>query len=280
MRGDEIVCEDNGKVLVVRLPMSIDAHIKIKFEEIMPQWLEQKHKVLIIDMQNVLSLSNQMYPFFVQLAKALKEKEKIFYSVGVNKKLQMQLSSDGLAKVFNYANSFDEVYQKQGISPAKKVSLDSNIINPFIEATFQTLKIQANMNSIDAGKPYIKKAGVPDANIGIAAVISMVCSDFNGTISLEFPKIVFLKIYESMLGESHTEITDEIKDCAAEILNMIYGQAKTALNSKGYNLEKAIPTVMAGDKLRIHHTSGAAALVVPIHTPHGDFYMEVALGQN
>ena len=111
----------------------------------------------------------------------------------------------------------------------------------------------------------------------ISGVINLTCSSFSGTISLCFQKDVFLKTYEALVGESHDSINDEVKDAAGELLNMIYGQAKTELNKKGYQLEKALPTVVAGEGLELHHGSENPVLVIDFDSRLGKFYLEVVL---
>jgi chemotaxis protein CheX len=104
-----------------------------------------------------------------------------------------------------------------------------------------------------------------------------VSDQFNGSIALCFPAGVFIKIYNAMLGETTTEITQESEDAAGELLNIIFGQAKAILNNKkGYTIRSAIPTVLSGQKLRVHSLSPDNTIMLPFETPHGIFHIEVS----
>jgi chemotaxis protein CheX len=80
-----------------------------------------------------------------------------------------------------------------------------------------------------------------------------------------------------MLGESHKEITPETADLVAELLNIIYGQAKTELNAGlGLDLPPALPTVLRGEKLSLRQNSSAPVVVLPFQSDLGIFHVEIA----
>ena len=99
---------------------------------------------------------------------------------------------------------------------------------------------------------------------------------FQGTITLCFTGPVFLSIMGSMLGETYTEITKDLEDGAAELLNIIFGTAKATLNQQGHSIQKAIPTVVRGHALHTSQPKGAKAIVLPFKTDKGEFHVEIA----
>src|SRR5690606_16546908 len=99
---------------------------------------------------------------------------------------------------------------------------------------------------------------------------------FKGAISLCFEESVFLKMLSNMFGEEITEITVDNQDGAAELLNMVYGYAKTALNPKGYTFERAIPTVVRGINLHTSHGK-LPTLVIPLKSEYGFVCIEVTV---
>jgi chemotaxis protein CheX len=113
----------------------------------------------------------------------------------------------------------------------------------------------------------------------IAAVIGLTGKNFTGSIALCFPKEVFLKVMTNMLGEPYTDITDDMQDGAAELLNMIFGQAKIVLNEAGYEIEKAIPTVIKGHQIETQHPADRPVLVFPFRTEAGVFHIEIVTEQ-
>ena len=112
-----------------------------------------------------------------------------------------------------------------------KKTLDVNFINPFLTATMRVLQVQASVDA-KAGK-ISKKEDVSRFLGDISGVIGLVSETFSGAVVISFPEKTFLKIMGTMLGSEYQSITKEIEDGAAELTNMVFGQAKITLNEKG-----------------------------------------------
>ena len=153
------------------------------------------------------------------------------------------------------------------------MSLDVKFFKPFIEGTINTLKIQCSLE-ITPAKPFIKGTQ-PQPDFAIAGIIGMTSSAFNGTISLCFPSEVFLGVMSKMLGEEFKVINQDLQDGVAELLNIIFGQAKIALNNQGYTIQKAIPTVIRGEKIVTTAISKGTVMVLPFDVPFGQFQIEI-----
>jgi len=157
----------------------------------------------------------------------------------------------------------------------KKIKVDSEFLNPFIAAAKMTLETQAQ-TSLSPEKAMIKKPGEKTPHVTeIAGIINLTCEQFSGSVALCFPAEVFLKIYENMLDEKLDEINEEVADCAGELLNIIFGTAKTALMAKGYKLERAIPTVLAGKDLQVKFRSDYPTIILPFKSSCGPFHIEI-----
>ena len=158
-----------------------------------------------------------------------------------------------------------------------EAKIDVNFVNPFIQGAIQTLQLQCSFTA-KPGKPFLKGAG-PTIQTDIAAVIGLTSQTFHGTVSICFPKVIFLTVMERMLGEKYAEITTELEDGASELLNIIFGQAKRELNLKGYTIEKAIPTIIRGSNMAVRTLSPSPTVVVPFETEVGVFNIEVTVQQ-
>ncbi len=159
------------------------------------------------------------------------------------------------------------------MSNAKDLTqLDVNFFRPFIESTLNVLKVQCQLPA-KADKPFLK-GGQQEPNFDIAGVIGITSNVFAGTITLCFGQKVYLALMSNMLGQSYTEITQELRDGAAELLNIIFGGAKKALNENGFEIQKAIPTVIAGQNLVTTHLGKNQAMVIPFLTEHGPIHIE------
>src|SRR5271170_5183018 len=125
--------------------------------------------------------------------------------------------------------------------------LDVRFFKPFVEGAINTLQTQCSL-PVSSGKPFLK-GQQPQPDFAIAGVIGITSASFNGTITLCFPEKVFLGAMSKMLGEEFTEITQGLQDGVAELLNIIFGQAKIVLNQQGHSIQKAIPTVVRGKNI-------------------------------
>lgn len=155
--------------------------------------------------------------------------------------------------------------------------MDAKFIQPFVEGTQKTLHMQCHLEAKPM-KPFIKGGAAQPAEkqvVDIAGIIGLSAPTFTGTIALCFPKAAFLKIMSNMLGEAYTEITDDLTDGAAELLNIVFGHAKTVLNGQGHKLDKAIPTVVRGRDIQTRQITKSAIVVLPFDIGGSVFYIEI-----
>ncbi|MCX5858090.1 MAG: chemotaxis protein CheX [Deltaproteobacteria bacterium] len=151
--------------------------------------------------------------------------------------------------------------------------MDVKFINPFLEGTISVLKTMAMVEPL-AGKPYLKKGN--QAKGDVSAIIGMTGSA-RGSLALSFSEACILKIVSNMLGETYKEINDEVRDAVGEITNMISGVARKNLESMGFNVLAAIPTVVSGKDHAILHVLGGSSIIIPFETVAGPFFVDVCL---
>lgn len=151
--------------------------------------------------------------------------------------------------------------------------LDVAFFKPFVEGAMNTLKTQCSID-VNIEKPFIK-GQKPQPEFAIAGVIGITSPSFNGTITLCFPEKVFLGAMSRMLGEEFKEITNDLQDGVAELLNIIFGQAKIILNQQGHSIQKAIPTVVRGQNISTRSMTKALVMVLPFKTDLGEFHIEI-----
>jgi len=225
---------------------------------------------VVFHMGDTFTIDNSALRHLSLAAIDLRKKQKTFFLVDVCKELKLVINDMGLNSLFKVIESLGEV--QRPVSKSK--SIDVNFLNPFIEGTLNTLKIQCDYDCKPL-KPTIKDPKVVNL-IDIAGVIGITSKTFNGSISICFPKNIFLKIMSNMLGEEYTEINKELEDGAGELLNIIFGHAKRVLNENGHSFEKAIPTIVRGDGMSIKHLAEHPCFLLPFETADGLFYIEIA----
>jgi len=165
------------------------------------------------------------------------------------------------------------------MSAAKKTEelnplFDKHLLQAFIDGVLTTLTTIAQTEA-KVGKPFIEHEFVAKGEI--AGMVGMVAPPLKGTLLICYKKEAIFHIMENMLGEKHTELSDEVSDAVGELTNMIYGTAKTALNNMGYNFEMAIPSVIRGNFVVTKAHKGAT-LVIPFTLKNStEFYVKITV---
>jgi CheY-specific phosphatase CheX len=126
-------------------------------------------------------------------------------------------------------------------------------------------------NDADKMDKKIKVAG-----ISIVGILGIEGNGVNGTFFLGFPEETFLKIYGNMLEENPTEISNENKDLAGELLNIAFGILSSQLFKIGYALEASLPKVVMGPELvDLMKNIGQDSLTIPFKIGTNILYLEI-----
>lgn len=152
-----------------------------------------------------------------------------------------------------------------------------NLVQAFQAGVVETLRVQCSCEVKPL--PFFIKETETEISADVAGVIGMTSSEFIGALALTFPKAVYLQIMGGMFGEKYETITDDIQDGAGELLNIIFGYAKTQLNANGFNIERAIPTVMQGETFEFRSLTPIPAVVMPFQTECGTFHLEMGIAE-
>ncbi len=153
------------------------------------------------------------------------------------------------------------------------MSAGVEIAKPFITAAVEVLAMMAGM-AVTPQKPYVKKNLMAEGDI--SAIVG-VTGTYQGTISISFPKECAIAMVKGMLGNDIEDIIQDSRDAVGEVCNMISGQARAALGSKGVSLQGSTPSVIVGDRHSISHAAGVPVVAIPFSTANGDFTLEFCL---
>ncbi|MGE4231712.1 MAG: response regulator [Bacteriovoracia bacterium] len=155
--------------------------------------------------------------------------------------------------------------------------IDVEIVKVFASAAIRAVKEQCAA-SIEVGPPRYQKlgAGFP-TQVDVASFLQISAQKFSGFISLCYPRETFLGMIRSMTKETHSIIDSQVRDGAAELLNIIYGEVKQVLNQKGYALPMGIPEVLLADAAVEKLLDQEPAVIVPFQTQHGQFFAQIGL---
>jgi len=237
-------------------------------------WLVSPHKNFIFDFRNANSLHNKYYQPFIGFQRQVESLGKSIYSANMNSDVTSSIMADGMNKVFCPVQSLSDLQKQLGlVGSGRSVSVDVNVINPFIESTLNTFDVQLS-TPLQIGKPAL---GKPEHNpeVDIVAYIDLSCPQFKGILVVCFSQEVLFKVYQKLLGEVPEGMDEDVKSALGEIANIIYGGAKTVLNKADYELSSQLPQVLIGVEIDELYKKKAAAMVLPFKSELGDFHVEV-----
>ena len=123
-----------------------------------------------------------------------------------------------------------------------------------------------------AGKPFLKKDTLA---IGDVSGIIIFSGSMTGSLALSFSETCILKIVSNMLGEEISSINHMVQDTAAELTNIISGDARKRMQSKGLTVTAGIPSVVSGKGHEIKHTLDGPSIIIPFNTAFGSFTVDV-----
>lgn len=97
--------------------------------------------------------------------------------------------------------------------------------------------------SVKMGQPSIIKNHVSKGDVIGRLPMTDPSDSIQCHLEISFQKDTACYLLQAMLGEEASEISQEVRDVAGEMTNMIYCHARKALNESGLNFQMAIPQV-------------------------------------
>lgn len=267
--------EDNALAIVIKCPTALDIRAAQELLNLVKGWVQKPSSLYVLDFSEVTRMDQVVYRPLVLFHQVLKKYGAYIATINIRPEISTQIQAGGLDSVVSPKKTIEEAIAAAGLKVAS-TNYDPAIVSSLINSIKSTLEVQAN-TKVTIGEHRVKQLDEIHDN-DIAAVISLTSSTYNGSVALCFPSKVFLHIYSNMLGEKHETITRETEDAAGELLNMIFGMTKAELNNtKGYDLQKAIPAIVRGAHLRVHHLNRGVTLFVPCQTDAGPFHVEIGM---
>lgn len=243
------------------------------FQKDIPNFIKEPYPHVVVNCDHLSVLLPPWVRALVALKAELKKVNKEIRFILVKKNVQEQFRNEGLDSTFKVKPNLRDALVDLGL--VTKKALDTDFINPFLNATIRVLHVQAK-TKITPGKIYLKQEKGHFSG-DISGVIGIVSESFNGSVVISFPEKTFLNVISRMLGEEYKEISKEISDGAGELTNMIFGQAKIILNEKGYGIKTALPSVITGKNHSVESLTSGPIVIVPFESDAGPFFVEICL---
>jgi chemotaxis protein CheX len=237
---------------------------------------------IIFDFIGQTMIDHHFIKVMAPTLKSMRQHGKKLFAVNVPVPSVKIINDNGLSGAIQISDNLQEVLARFAPPPPKISAphLDVNFINPFIQGTLETFRIQG-MTEIKVGKPLLKgKSNSSGSNFEISGVVGYSLQTYGGYIAISFPEKVFLNLMSKMLGKPFSEITSAIEDGAAEFLNIICGHAKKNLIEKNYNFQlaapKTIPSVLRGGQKIKDRLTSPTAMLIPFELEGGAICLEIS----
>ncbi|MBF0362021.1 MAG: chemotaxis protein CheX [Oligoflexia bacterium] len=117
-----------------------------------------------------------------------------------------------------------------------EIKNNSQLIEIIKEAVLEAISVHTKSN--------LKVAKNTNASKDITALIEMKGNEQSGVMQLSFTKSAFLKCYENMFEEKHSEIGIENQDLALELANIIFQIIDPNLRERGYDFLVSLPKLL------------------------------------
>ena len=185
--------------------------------------------------------------------------------------LHMPLDHEDLVKKMQITiiGKIETLAKKTNSDP---LNIDLEFVNVFITNTKKVLTDMAQIKDLTHSAPMLMSNLKEPLNIAISSRILISSTYFKGSYYIAFPEETFLALYNIVVQENQSKITDENKDFASELANIIYGQCKKKFSDDGLNLEMVIPSLHLGE------IQYKVVNVIPFSCDFGKFYLAVAPG--
>lgn len=152
---------------------------------------------------------------------------------------------------------------------------DVNLARAFATAAIHALRDQCK-STLTVGSPTLQLRPQPSA-VDIGGFLVGGSRSGEMAMALCFPRATFLALMKNMLGVESQLLDTAVRDGAAELLNIIYGEVKTALNQQSYGLDMATPEVLLSDAALERLQWMSQAILIPFQSNFGPFFAQVGV---
>jgi chemotaxis protein CheX len=160
----------------------------------------------------------------------------------------------------------------EGAQPVS-AEIRDKLLEPFVAATRAAL---GEMAGADVVVRAVRRNPVNRGSGDVAVVLQLTCAT-DAILVLSFPRRTATALARRMLAGVSAHVDDElIRECAAEIGNVVAGQAKALLAGTPYHFVFSLPEVVAGVN-DFQPTPGLDCLVIDFSGDQGEFALQLFL---
>lgn len=226
-------------------------------------------KWFVYNCTNVNTVAGMAFPILCRLASHLEQYKIHFCLVGSNKITDV-IYKQGIERMVIPCASMEAFYKQVGLSGAPDKEKVKEFLNTTLESVVSSMKIMLEAKILSSEVKTIDSTSqMPQIQVG--AIAGIVSSHFNGNLVIGFTNEDFKEAMTRFLQMDVEEVTTEIRDGVAELLNVIIGQTKIVLNDRGFDIQQVIPNVISGESINILPANKQKAILINYVCDFGKF---------
>ena len=150
--------------------------------------------------------------------------------------------------------------------------MDAKLLNPFVQAAVEVLKVEVGA-TVSRGKISLQKSALTSDDI---TVLINLIGDVYGVVMYGMSMPTGLHMVSQIMGQEFAELNSLAQSGIAELGNVMSGKATVRFSEAGYHSNISTPTVLIGSGIQIS-TLDFPRIVVPLETQSGLFTAHLAL---
>lgn len=256
----------------VNLPEKLSKeHVK-EFEKTAAEWLGLPVQIHVFDFKNVVNLHVSFYPKVIAFKKQLESQGKAkLISINIREEVLTRLKNAGMDGAIGYVKNLKLENQKPFKDKPDEVK--KWLKQYLIEASRNAIETMYRTTLTGDDKFQGKIQTLPPEDFFKVAKMQSVGPVLNLTFRIYFGKPT-LEAFAQVLFPGNNE-PDVLDSMTTELLNMTYTAAKSKLNDdRGYQMPSSLPELVEAKNAIKDHGAGEA-IVIPLSTPLGKYYLEV-----
>ena len=261
------------------LPAAIPDNTASYLEDRFKLWQEIPVEMHVLDFKNCLIVTPPVIKELQGFIDRLKAKNVSLVSVNMSDSVFREIKRVGAEAQFNRVQNFPgDLYRKRSLSDT---DLRRLLFKYLAQAAYAAVEV-ALSSTVSCDENYsAKPEEVPLSQFDMVTVVNVANDFLTAEFRLCSSAPVLEKLARAMLGNQTVIDQDLMESMALELLNIIYGHAKSNLNDKeSFRLPPVIPRLLRKSDFHRIKRSGAAQLhIMPMVTPMGSFYVEVDFGR-
>lgn len=161
-----------------------------------------------------------------------------------------------------------------GAEKINPVSINQQFMD---ELTHSVQRVFKEMFNADAKLESSKIENHASVIGDVSGIVGLVQKQYEGNLIMSFSKAVIFDLLGRVYARQFTEIDEVVREGAAELTNMVYGQLKLKLNARGHDLKMALPNVVLGPQHNIQALQTNKSLVAKFTAGGMPFAVMVSL---